>query len=380
MNINEKKEKLINLREELQGIISAGEKEVRELSEDENSRMAEIRSEIDTLEAEIETEEKENRQLNKQKTNNKMERTNEIRLFDLVKAVANGQVSDELRQYVDGNKIMYERALINAGTATEGQENVSEEKRPLELAIRNASVLNRIGASWLGNCVGDVSIPKYSGSEVSWKGENATADNGEGEFSEVVLQPKRLTGVVRISKTFLDQDANSAEALLIKDLADAVAEKLDMTVFGTSGATATQPAGLFADTGYTTTGSSLADINYDSVLDLELKCEEKNATNYIFVAAPNIKFGLKGSQMASGLQMVWSGNEIDGYKAVVSNSVTKGGLIALDPRDLQVCVWRNTEIIVDPYTLAADNAIRLIVNMNVDVKLKGDRIAAAIFE
>ena len=380
MNINEKKEKLINLREELQGIISAGEQEVRELSEDENNRMAEIRSEIDTLEAEIETEEKENRQLNKQKTNNKMERTNEIRLFDLVKAVANGQVSDELRQYIDGNKIMYERALINVSNATQGQENVPEEKRPLELAIRNASVLNRIGASWLGSCVGDVSIPKYSGSEVSWKGENATADNGEGEFSEVVLQPKRLTGVVRISKTFLDQDANSAEALLIKDLAEAVAEKLDMTVFGTSGATTTQPAGLFADTGYTTTGSSLADINYDSVLDLELKCEEKNATNYIFVAAPNIKFGLKGSQMASGLQMVWSNNEIDGYKAVVSNSVTKGGIIAMDPRDLQVCVWRNTEIIVDPYTLAADNAIRLIVNLNVDVKLKGDRIAAAIFE
>jgi hypothetical protein len=78
--------------------------------------------------------------------------------------------------------------------------------------------------------------------------------------------------------------------------------------------------------------------------------------------------------------MVWSNNEIDGYKAVVSNSVTKGGIIAMDPRDLQVCVWRNTEIVVDPYTLAADNAIRLIVNLNVDVKLKGDRIAAAIFE
>ena len=380
MNINEKKEKLINLREELQGIISAGEQEVRELSEDENNRMAEIRSEIDTLEAEIETEEKENRQLNKQKTNNKMEKTNEIRLFDLVKAVANGQVSDELRQYIDGNKIMYERALINVSNATQGQENVPEEKRPLETAIRNASVLNRIGASWLGSCVGDVSIPKYSGSEVSWKGENATADNGEGEFSEVVLQPKRLTAVVRISKTFLDQDANSAEALLIKDLSQAIAEKLDMTVFGTSGATSTQPAGLFADTGYTTTGSSLADIAYDDVLDLELGVEEHNGTNFVFIASPSVKYHLKGTQMASGLQMVWDNNEIDGYKAVVSNSVAKGGLIAMDPRDLQVCIWRNTEIIVDPYTLAADNAIRLVANMNVDVKLKGDRIAAAIFE
>ena len=380
MTINEKKEKVVNLREELQGIISAGEQEVRELDEQENSRMAEIRNEIDTLEAEITAEEKENRKINNENKTNKQMENKEIRLFDLVRAVANGQVSDEQRQYIDGNKIMYERAMINVSNATQGQENVPEVKRPLETAIRNASVLNRIGASWLGNCVGDVSIPKYSGSNVSWKSENATADNGEGEFSEVVLTPKRLTAVVRISKTFLDQDANGAEALLIKDLADAIAEKLDETVFGTSGATTTQPAGLFADTGYTTTGGTLSAITYNDVLDLELGVEEKNGTNFIFIASPQTKYQLKAVQMGSGLQMVWNGGEIDGYKAVVSNSVAKKGIIAMDPRDLQVCVWRNIEIVVDPYTLAADNALRLIATMNVDAKLKGDRIAAAIFD
>ncbi len=379
MAIVELREQVLNLKDELNSIITNGETEQRELSENENSRIAEIRSEIDNLEKQIKDAEEENRKLNNQK--NKTTKTmKEIRLFDLVKAVAEGNVSDEQREFIDGNKIMYERALINAGTATEGQENVSEEKRPLELAIRNASVLSKIGASWLGNCVGDVSIPKYSGSEVSWKNENATADNGEGEFSEVILTPKRLTAVVRISKTFLDQDANGAESLLLKDLSEAVAEKLDKTVFGTSGITTTQPAGLFADTGYTTTGGTLSAVTYDDVLDLELGVEEHNGTNFVFIASPSVKYHLKGTQMASGLQMVWNGGEIDGYKAVVSNSVAKGGVIAMDPRDLQVCIWRNTEIIVDPYTLAADNAIRLVVNMNVDVKLKGDRIAAAIFE
>ena len=49
----ERKEKLINLREELQNIISTGEAEKRELAENENTRLAEIRAEIDTLEAEI---------------------------------------------------------------------------------------------------------------------------------------------------------------------------------------------------------------------------------------------------------------------------------------------------------------------------------------
>ena len=239
------------LQEELTGIV--GEAETRALGENENYRLAEIRNEIDSIDAQIADIEKENRQINNNKSNNKTNMEKNYRLFDLVKAVANGQVTDEMREYVNGNKIDY-RALINVSTATQGQENVPEEKAALEVAIRNASVLNRIGASWLGNCVGDVSIPKYTGSEVSWKAENATADNGEGAFSEVILKPKRLTGVIRISKTFLDQDANEAEAALIRDLAAAIAEKLDETVFGTSGATDTQPAGLFADTGYTTTG------------------------------------------------------------------------------------------------------------------------------
>ena len=59
----ERKEKLINLREELQNIISTGEAEKRELAENENTRLAEIRAEIDTLEAEIKEEENRNKEI-----------------------------------------------------------------------------------------------------------------------------------------------------------------------------------------------------------------------------------------------------------------------------------------------------------------------------
>ncbi|MBO7322024.1 MAG: hypothetical protein J6U51_00355, partial [Bacteroidales bacterium] len=167
MNILELKEEKLNLQNELTNKI--GEAETRELADNENSRLIEIRSRIDEIDNEISAIEKENKQIeinNSNKNSKTMEKN--YRLFDLVKAVANGQVNDEMREFVNGNKIDY-RALVNVSTATQGQENVSEEKLGLEVAIRNASVLNRIGASWLGNCVGDVSIPKYTGSEVSWK-------------------------------------------------------------------------------------------------------------------------------------------------------------------------------------------------------------------
>lgn len=382
MTVLEKREKVIGLKEELNSIITNGETEQRELNETETNRLAELRSEIDTLESEIAQEEKENRELKENnqtiKTNNKMAK--EVRLYDLIKGVANGTLTDEQRQYVNGTKINY-RTIQAQGEAGTGIENVPEDKKALDVAIRNASVLNRLGCTWFGNAVGDISIPKYSGSNVGWKGEIETASSGDGQFTETILQPKRLTAIVNVSKTFLAQDSNDAEAILIRDLAEAVAEKLDKTVFGAESGTTTRPAGLFAEgADYLTTGGTISAVTYDDVLALELGVEEKNGTNFVFVASPNVKYALKGTQMASGLQMVYSGNEIDGYRSIVSNSVEKGGLIALDPRDLAVATWSGIEITVDPYTKAEDNQIRLVVNYLVDAKLRGDRIAAAKFE
>ena len=88
----ERKEKLINLREELQNIISTGEAEKRELAENENTRLAEIRAEIDTLEAEIKEEENRNKEIkNNSKTETKTMK--EVRLYNLIKCVVNGNLT-----------------------------------------------------------------------------------------------------------------------------------------------------------------------------------------------------------------------------------------------------------------------------------------------
>lgn len=380
MSINEKKEKVLNLKEELRTIINNGEAEQRELAENETSRMAEIRDEVDELEKQITAEEEENRQLNNKDNKTEKKMAKEVRLYNLIKGVVNGNLTDEERQYVVGQKINYRTIQAQAGDEY-GGANVPEDKKSLDVAIRNASVLNRMGCTWFGNAVGDISIPRYSGSIVGWKGEIETATSGDGVFTEVLLQPKRLTAVLDISKTFLAQDSNDAEAILMRDLAEAVAEKLDMTVFGSESGTTTRPAGLFvAGADYLTTGGTIADIVYDDVLALEQGVEEKNGRNFVFVSSVPVKYALKGTQMASGLQMVFNGGEIDGYKAIVSNSVERGGIIAMDPRDLAVATWSGIEITVDPYTKAADNQIRLVVNYLVDAKLRGDRIAAAIFK
>jgi len=378
----ELQEKVLNLRNELNTILTNGEAEVRELTEDENNRVAEIRQEIDNANAELKSIEDENKRLAEEKNNNTENtqiKMKEVRLFDLIKGTVNGTLSDEQREFVHGNKIDY-RAAIMATQAGQGQENVPEDKKGLDVAIRNASVLNKIGATFFSNAVGDISIPRYAGSNVAWKGECVAADDGASGFTETVLSPKRLTAYLDISKTFLAQDSNDAEAILINDLAAAIAEKLDKTVFGDGVGSSTQPAGLFnSGATYLTTGTSLTAATYDNVLDLESAVEEKNGQNFIFIANPKVKYQLKGTQMASGLQMVYNNGEIDGYKAVVSNSVASKGVICMDPKDLAVATWSGVEITVDTLSRAIYGEVRIVVNYLVDAKLRGDRISAELF-
>jgi HK97 family phage major capsid protein len=256
-----------------------------------------------------------------------------------------------------------------------GKENVAEDKWNLEVAVRNNLIATKMGADFVGNLVGDVSIPQYGGSSVLWKGETATAEDGQGAFTEVTLTPKRLTATLDISKQFLLQDSNDAEAMLIRDLAAAVAEKLDKTVFGAEKLD-NAPAGLF--NGVTAT-KAIADMNYDDVLALEEAVELANGTNYMFIVNPKIKFSLKGCQMANGLQMVFAGNEIDGFKTISSNSVADKGIICMDPRELVIGQWGGYDITVDPYTKAADGQVRLVINAYFDAKLRGNKVAKAIF-
>lgn len=130
--------------------------------------------------------------------------------------------------------------------------------------------------------VGDVSIPVYSGSNVGWKGEVVAADNGEGTFTEIVLQPKRLTAFVDVSKQFLIQDSNDAEEMLKRDIINAIGEKLEQTVLGSDAGDTTKPAGAF--NGVT---ADTAAVKFENVVDMEASLEEANVNDYCYIVSPS---------------------------------------------------------------------------------------------
>lgn len=387
MTILELKEERLGYQNELNSLIQNAETEKREMNETENSRMTELRSLMDKVDEQIKAQEAENQQLAR-KCNNKPKTQKRMKLTSLINKVIEGRAftEDEAKYIQEARAEMGKSGInpvgqiavrtINASTATQGQETVAEDKLPLDISARNALVASQMGATYLSNLVGDVSLPKYNGTSVTWKGECAPAEEGEGAFSEIILKPHRLTAKVTVSKQFLAQNSDDVEAALIRDINAAVAEKLDSTIFaGVSGVTdAPKP---ISNTEGITAKEIATTASYADVLAMEQAVEEANGnTNEIaFVCSPSVKFAYKGTQLGNGLPFMYANDEIDGYPAFVSNSVKKNDVYCLVPRDLYIGEWGGLDITIDNVTKADEGCIRLIINGYYDFAYKSKKIA-----
>ena len=256
---------------------------------------------------------------------------------------------------------------IVATVATQGKEIVETEKLNILAPLYGKSILSEVGATFLTGLVGNISIPRYSGSTVGWKGEMIAAENGEGSFDTVELSPKRLTAYIDISKQFLVQDSVGAEEMLRADIVNALMAKLEQTIFGDAAGDTTKPAGIFYD-------ADEVNPSYAAVCEAEADVTDFGG-NKRFVMSPSMRAQFKQTTISgeqTDLRLLMEGNEVNGYPVSVSSNVLSEGWAFGDFRELVVAQWGAIDIVVDPYTLATKNAIRLVINAFFDAAVRRD--------
>lgn len=381
-------EERLNLQNELTGIVNQAE--TRSLEETENTRLQEIRNRIDQIDEEIRNIEKENSKIfknNNEKTNKRTMK--KVKLIDAINSViAHRNFNEDVQAEMNAAKEEFRASGIEAQgdiqlrgllhvAETAGAEDVATEIKPIEVAVRDNAIATKVGADWLTGLRGDIQIPRYSGSQVFWAGEVSEASDGAGAFDDIKLTPHRLTAYIDVSKQLLMQASEDVEAMLLSDITRAVYEKLDQSIFSAATGTTEQPAGIFV--GATTGETALSAVTYENVLALEEKVELNNGHEYVFVLNPKCKFSYKNCQMASGLSMVVEGKEIDGYPYISSNAVVEKGIVCFNPHSLVIGQWGGFDITVDPYTLAKEAKVRLVINAWFDYKLRNNEIAAEIY-
>lgn len=360
------------LRAELNSMLDNAEKEQRKLTEDETTRFEALNTEIRNLDIQIIDIKKETKEVRK------------MGKFSLLKAIndiANNRQLDERALEVVNQGItemrkagqnysgqiqlpLEERSTIVATAEGQGAEAVAEDLLNILEPLRAKLVLAQAGASYMTGLVGNISIPAYSGSQVTWEGEVADAKDGAGTFTEVKLEPHRLTAYIDLSKQFLIQDSVSAEEMLKRDIVNAIANKLEATILG-SETIVNAPEGML--NGVVADGSA---ITYEDIVAMETELEEANVRGDIkFVVSPSAKAVLKTTKLDAGSgKFAMEGNEVNGYPVLCTSAVAGKGVIYGNFNDLVIGQWGGIDLTVDPYTQAANGKVRLVINAYFDAK------------
>jgi len=411
MSILELKDQRANLLDANKELLAKAETETRKLNDEEDKLFKDNINKIKTLDKEIEQSQRnlqDGEKINKK--DNVIKNINMEKRFSLIEAINNkleGRNHNELALsiFTQGKEEMRKSGLTNtgdivlpteyradilAGTAAQGQEIVSEDKMAIMPPLESKLVLAEAGATFLKGLVGNVSVPSYSGTTVAWKGEVTAADDGAGSFSEVNLSPKRITAKLDVSKLFLAQDSVGAERMLLDNIASAVARKLESTILGVAAGSDTQPQGMGykITTGADTKANSVVP-DWSTIVGLETAVDTANAATgkLAYITNAGGRGILKSIQkytnvdpslavFVSGTESLLEGNTMNGYPVFVTNSCSNiagdddsGDLLIFGNwADLCIAQWGGYDITVDPYTVASEGQVRIVINAYFDAK------------
>lgn len=366
MNSVEIKTRISEISERMKAIVELCKTEVREMNEDECKEFKALREEIDAKKEELKALEaklceyeeelpKDEEEDPKEEKNNRNKKMKTSLVKELRKAIDNNEKSIVINAET--------RAMQVTGGSGVHDQVVETEIQGILEPLYAESVLAKLGVRFYsGLPKGDVQVPIMGKGSVGWAGEVAAASATGNTFTTKLLQPKRLTAYVDISKQLLAQDTIGVEAAIRRDIVNALNDKLEATIFGAVAGDSTKPAGIF----YNATETNVD--NYAGLCAFEAALDDANingAKKYLMgnTAKATFRSMIKGTN-ATG--MVLEANQIDGTPMLNTSNVATKKFVYGDFNYLAVGSWGDVEITIDQYTQAVNGCIRLVINAYFD--------------
>jgi HK97 family phage major capsid protein/HK97 family phage prohead protease len=283
-----------------------------------------------------------------------------------------------------------------AGTGTLGGMLVQTDNlgsQFIEL-LRNRALVAKLGARML-SLSNPVTIPRQNAAgSVNWIGETVAATLSAGNFTQLTLTPQGVSAFQQYGKQLLFENDPSVDALVRDDIMNIIALEIDRVCLHGLGS-AGQPTGITATTGVTTialgaNGAAFSVANARAaVISLETAVSVANADvgNLAYVTNAKMRGRLKvidQSQATNTARWVWENDgTMNSYSAQVTQQVsaiqTQGTATTIcssvffgNWNDILVASFNNgaTDLVVDPYTLAANAVIRVIARHWTDIGIR----------
>jgi HK97 family phage major capsid protein len=242
-------------------------------------------------------------------------------------------------------------------------------------SLQASGLYNRVGINDLGTVAADTVLPIAGGSTVAWAAENAaTADTG-ADFGKVTLTPKRLTGVANLSNVILAQNGPQAEASVMRDMGRNMATQIDAAMFGSSNVTSA-PTAIVQTTGTLTFTESVTAGGAGMVEDM-LTAIQTIADNHgldgnlAFVNQWAMYSNLKQGAQVASVYPAYVDDKLMGYDGYFSGAPATSGSTSADGlfgdfSRVYLATFGPSNILVDPYTNANSNEVRLVMNNHMD--------------
>ena len=267
-------------------------------------------------------------------------------------------------------------------------------------ALRDRLAVAELGATMLTGLVGDVSIPKRTGTATAyWFGaDNADAvTESTGTIGTISMSPKTVGAYSKFSRLMELQSTPDIEQLIRADFVALLADAIDTAAINGSGSSS-QPTGILQTSGI---GSVAGGTNglaptLDHLLDLkkEVAVDNADVATCGFLTNSKVEAVLakaKDSQnqyLLSPYGVELGRSQIAGRRLEVSNNVpsnlTKGSGTNLSAviygnfADLLIGMFGQLEILVDPYTDFAKGTVGVRALQSIDIAVRHAESFAAM--
>ena len=254
-------------------------------------------------------------------------------------------------------------------------------------ALRNAMVIDGLGARFLTGLVGNIAIPKLTGSASAyWVAENTAPTESQQTIGQVTMSPKTVGAYTDISRRLLLQSSLDVEGMVQNDIAQILGLAIQQAAISGTGAS-NQPSGILTQvTSSVIGGTNGAAPTWANIVQLESDVAVANADvgTLAYLTNAKVRGKLKTTSKVSGQNgFVWESGDtpLNGYRAGVTNAVpsnlTKGtssgvasAIIFGNWADLVIGMWGGLDLTVDPYSGSTAGTVRIVALQDVDIALR----------
>jgi HK97 family phage major capsid protein len=385
MKLRELLERRTKIVEEMRAITNQPTGDGGDLSAEQSTRFDALKTELAGLEKNIERQqtldEAERRmQGTPLHTSGDRQLDDELRRFSLLRAIAM-QVPDLTTRVDCGRERELSQELAKrSGMAFQGvpvpmqvfEKRVTTGATGADListdlmagqyidSLRAALVIRRLGARVLSGLMGNVDIPKRTGSSTAaWVADNAAISATDGSFDKVSMTPKHVGARTEFSRNMLLQSSPDIEALVRDDFAAILARAVDLAAI--QGGGSNEPVGILETPNLNTVADAST---WAKVLQLIETVEMENAEGSAWLTDPRVVRKLRSTAKVSSTDSVMimqSPNELAGYPLISSSIVPGGSLSPLGDgilifgqwSDLLLGYWSVFDLLVNPYESTA---------------------------